>query len=104
MAPAAEGTMVAAPAENGNTRLTVRVKHLASPERVTPGATVYVVWVQAGGGPPQTVGALTVDQDLSGRLDTVTPLVTFQVFITAEPFPATTVPQGPRILTGSVSQ
>lgn len=103
-APAAEGFVTAAPAENGNTRLTVRVKHLAFPERISPGAKVYVVWVQSGGGPPQNVGALTVNQDLSGRLETVTPLVAFQVFVSAEPFPTTTVPQGPRILTGTVGQ
>ena len=70
--PAAQGTVVARPAENGNVRLTVEVKHLAPPERVSPTAKVYVVWVQPQSGPPQTVGAVRVDQTLTGRRATIT--------------------------------
>lgn len=102
--PAAQGTVVARPAENGNVKLTVEVKHLAPPERVSPTAKVYVVWVQPQSGPPQNVGGLRVDQNLSGRLETVTVHQSFEVYITAEEQPAATLPTGPRTLTAVVTQ
>ena len=102
--PAAQGTVAAAPAPNGNTRLSVEVKHLALPERVAPGAKVYVVWVVPHGGPPQNVGALRVDENLTGRLDTVTAQPSFEVLVTAEDYPAATTPRGPRVLAAVVAQ
>jgi len=47
-----------------------------------------VVWARAdGAGSAQNLGALHVDKDLDGTLKTVTPLRTFDVFITAESSP-----------------
>jgi hypothetical protein len=102
-APAAEGTVRALPGPNGNTHIDVLVRHLAPPEKVFPAAKVYVVWVQAPGGPPQNVGALRLDDDLTGRLSTVTPLQAFTLVVTPEQSPVETVPQGPRVLTAQVS-
>ena len=102
--PAAQGTVVAEAAENGNTRLTVEVKHLAPPERVAPGAKVYVVWAQPQGSGPQNVGALRVGGDLTGRLVTITPFASFQVLVTAEEFPTATAPRGPTVLSAMVAQ
>lgn len=102
--PAAQGTVVARIAENGNVRLNLEVRHLAPPEKVSPGATIYVVWVQPQGGPPQNVGALRVDQNLAGRLETTTAHQSFEVFVTAEDMPAVTMPRGIRLLTAVVSQ
>lgn len=83
--PAAEGTVEASAGANGNTALTVRVKHLAPPSKLESDATVYVVWIQAGDAPIQNVGAMTLNDDLEGRLDTVTPHVRFKVMVTPEP-------------------
>jgi hypothetical protein len=102
--PAAQGSVVARAAENGNTKLTVEVKHLAAPEKVSPGAKVYVVWVQPQGGPPQNVGALRVDDSLTGHLETVTAHPSFEVRVTAEEFPAATMPRGPVVLSAVVAQ
>lgn len=102
--PAAEGKVAAQPAANGNTKLTVEVKHLAYPEKVAPGAKVYVVWVQPQGAAPQNVGALQVDRDLVGHLETVTAYPSFEVFVTAEESPGATMPRGPRVLNAVISQ
>jgi len=82
--PAAQGSVATETGDNGNTVVHVRVKHLAPPERIAPGATTYVVWVQAIGNSVQSVGALNVDDDLAGKLDFVTPHRVFRVVITPE--------------------
>jgi hypothetical protein len=101
--PAAEGTIATSAEQNGNLQLEVSVKHVAPPERVSPGATAFVVWVQPRGGPPQNVGALQVDKDLNGHLRATTPFWSFDVFVTAEALPTVTAPTGPRTLSGSVA-
>lgn len=82
--PASQGTVDATEGDNGNTKLAVRVKHLADPSRVASGATVYVVWVRPVGAAMQNVGALTLNSNLEGSLDTVTSQSRFQVSVTPE--------------------
>jgi hypothetical protein len=101
--PAAEGTVQAVPGPNGNTHIDVLVRHLAPPEKVAPSGKVYVVWVQAPGGPPQNIGALRLDENLTGRLSSVTPLQAFTLFVSPEQSPVETMPQGPRVLSAQVS-
>lgn len=98
--PAAQGKVLVTDAGNGNNELLVSVSHLAEPPRVASDATTYVVWVApiAGDAPPQNVGALTVDQDLSGLLRTITPHDEFDLFITAEPSERAQSPSGERVL------
>jgi len=80
-----EGTVRTSNADNGNTNVFVRVKHLAPPSKVAGDSTVYVVWIQAREGDRQNVGALTLNKDLEGSLDTVTPHRRFKVSVTPEP-------------------
>lgn len=83
--PASEGVALVSEGPNGNTALRVKVKHLAMPHKVADGAEVYVVWVTPhDGGRPQNVGILTVDKELEGTLNTVTPLKKFKVTVTPE--------------------
>jgi hypothetical protein len=82
--PASQGEVAATSGDNGNTDLTVRVAHLALPWKVTEGTTVYVVWIQAPNAAWQSVGALTLDDDLAGLLETVTPHRRFLVMVTPE--------------------
>lgn len=103
--PAAQGKVTASPATNGNTALRIEVHHLAPPERVASGATTYVVWAQARGqGTSQNLGALRVGSDLRGALNTVTPLRSFTMFITAEPSPTTLMPSSSQLLTVSIQR
>jgi hypothetical protein len=83
--PASQGTVRLKKSANGNSELTIRVKHLAPPSRIAADATVYVVWIQALDGARQNVGALVLDSDLEGKLETVTPFQRFQILVTPEP-------------------
>lgn len=100
IAPAAMGEVIARIDPNGNTRLQIDVRHLAPPDRVAPGAAVYVAWAgeldRAAG--PHNLGALRVDSDLRGKLETVTPLRTFDLIITPEPAATVVAPSGPEVL------
>jgi len=83
--PASQGTVTVGAADNGNTDVTVRVKHLAPPSKIAPAATIYVVWIQPSNGAKQNVGALALNDNLEGSLDTVTPHRQFLLTVTPEP-------------------
>jgi hypothetical protein len=91
--PAAQGKVeVAAKSKDGTRQIEVEVKHLARPSAVFDGTTTYVVWVKPEGGRPENVGALALDKDLKGDLKTKTPYKVFDVMVTAEMSPGTTLP------------
>lgn len=101
--PAARGAVRTGDAANNNTSVVVRVEHLAEPERVSNGATTYVVWAQRDGTKViQNIGALRVDEKLNGSLSTVLPFDDFKVFITAEPASNVTGPSGEELLTANI--
>jgi hypothetical protein len=83
--PAAEGTVEFAKSDNGNTTIHLVVKHLAHPNRLTPPANIYVVWVQDGkASAPKKIGVLVLDDNLDGEMKGVTPLQSFEMFVTGE--------------------
>jgi hypothetical protein len=97
--PAAEGSVKFTKSSNDNTGIALTVKHLANPEKLTPPAHAYVVWLRtAKDSAPQNIGSLTVDENLDGTLDTVTAQHAFELFITAEASGQAQKPEGPRLL------
>lgn len=103
--PAAQGTVKFGKAANDNTSIDLEVKHLADPEKLTPAAQVYVVWIAApDGAPAQNIGALTVDKNLTGRLKTVSPLHRFELFITGETSRTPEKPTGEKLLSTGYSK
>jgi hypothetical protein len=103
--PGAQGSVTTSSADNNNTAIVVDVKHLASPERVRPGATTYVVWARATGRDTyQNLGGLRVDSDLHGVLRTVTSLRSFDVIVTAEESPTVTIPTNKRVLSATIER
>jgi hypothetical protein len=99
--PAAQGEVRLKQGDNGNHVLKVKVRHLADPEKI--GAREYVVWASPPEtSQPQNLGALRVDKDLDGTLETVTPWQRFDLFITAEPTATAAQPTGQRVLWASV--
>lgn len=104
--PAAQSTAKITSTDNGNTKIDLKVEHLAAPGRVNSTASVYVVWVRADhpDARPQNIGALRVDGDLNGEFIGVTPLKSFDLFVTAESSQAASQPTGNRLLYTSVSR
>jgi len=82
--PAAAGKVKVAEEKDGNTKVKVEVEHLAAADTVNEKASTYVVWLKPDSGTAQNVGALIVDKDLKGKLETKTAFKDFQVFVTAE--------------------
>jgi hypothetical protein len=87
-----EGTVQAKADTNGNTMVQVQVKRLSAPARVSSDATVYVVWIKAPTGDIQNVGALNLDSDYTGTLNTTSPHKAFTLTVTPEPSAAMNAP------------
>lgn len=102
--PASEGTVNATEGDNGNTNLEIRVKHLAHPSQMASDATVYVVWVQPRNTSRQNVGALVLNDNLEGSLNTVTPHSEFTLSVTPEPSGQVEVPTHQAVFTAEVAR
>lgn len=104
VAPAAEGKATTSTDRNGNTEVEVQVKHMASPQKLTPARQTYLVWVQPRGKDPELLGILRVNEDLQGSLKATTPYKTFDVFVTAEDIVNPPTPSGTVVLKGTVDR
>ena len=103
-APAAEGKVITDNDRNGNTGVEVQVKHMATPQSLTPPRQTYLVWVQPRGKDPELLGALRVNEDLEGSLKAATPYKDFEILITAEDSVKPDSPSSAVILKGSVAR
>jgi hypothetical protein len=103
-APAAEGKIVTDNDRNGNTGVNIEVKHMATPQSLTPPKQTYLVWVQPRGKDPELLGALRVNSDLQGSLKAATTYKNFDVLITAEDSIKPDAPSSMVILKGSVER
>lgn len=103
---AAQGEIKTKRTSNENTELGVEVAHLAPPDKVASGATIYVVWTKPPGedARPQNVGSMKVDSDLKGSLKTKTPLENFELLITPEANPNATEPTHEPVLKAKVAR
>ncbi len=104
MAPAAQGKVITGNDRNGNTEIDVQVKHMATPQSLTPARQAYLVWVQPHGQPAQLLGTLRVNEGLEGSLKASTPYKDFDIFVTAEDQPKPDTPSSTVILKGSVER
>ncbi len=100
--PAARGEVEVGHDNNSNTKLKMTVEHLASPESLTPPSAAYVVWLQERGGTTENQGQLKVDKKLKAKFETVTPLKSFDLFVTAEQDVTAKTPSGPEVLRATV--
>ena len=103
--PGAQSTAKVSTTDNGNTQIDLIVEHLASPERVDPGASVYVVWVRGheAEAQSQNLGALKVDDNEKGSISATTPLRSFDLYVTAEASQQSSVPKGKTLLYTTVA-
>jgi len=105
--PAAQGEVKVSEGNNsGNTTLDVTVKHMAQPDRIADNLNTYVVWELSteAYSQPHNIGAISVDQDETGHLQTMTPLKNFQVFVTAENSATAARPTGDKLMWTSISK
>ena len=102
--PAAEGKVVTENDRNGNTKVEVTVKHLATPQSLTPARQAYLVWVQPRGKDAELLGALRINEDLEGSVKATTPYKDFDVLVTAEDNMKPETPSSVVILKGSVAR
>jgi hypothetical protein len=103
-APAAEGKVITDNDRNGNTGVEVQVKHMATPQSLTPARQTYLVWVQPRGKDPELLGALRVNENLEGSLKAATPYKDFEILVTAEDNMKPEMPSNMVILKGSVER
>lgn len=96
--PAARGEVNIDKDKNGNTRVNMKVEHLANPENLTPPAVAYVVWLQDKGGSPKNQGQLKVDKNLTANFRTVTQSKDFDLFVTGERDASATTPSEQLVL------
>lgn len=97
--PAASGSVHAQrDKDNGNTKLDIKVFHLAHPSDLNPPATTYLVWVRPSGGDAVKEGAIGVSNDLNGEVHAVTVAKNFDVFITPEQSQSVSVPSATEVL------
>lgn len=104
VAPAAQGNLNTSIDPNGNTELNITVKHLAYPDRLSPGARAYVVWVQPEGQDSyQNIGTLKVNENLEGNYQTKVPYKNFNLLITPESSMRAQAPSGTAVMEKNVS-
>jgi hypothetical protein len=106
MVPGASGTVnVSRDTNNGNLKLTIKVKNLALPGSLTPPANEYIVWLEpySQQGTPVKQSAIGVDDKLNGQLKTETTSKSFNVLVTAEKSEAVTEPSDTVVLRGHVA-
>ena len=102
--PAAAGIVkVQRDKDSGNTKLDIKVWHLANPSRLTPSATNYIVWVRPRDGAAVKQGAIRVDKNQKGEVKLVTTAKDFEVFITAEQSESADVPSDFQVLRADVT-
>jgi hypothetical protein len=102
-APAARGQAeVSIDKKNGNTKVQIKVKYLASPENLASPKSMYLVWYQESGGNPESQGRLRIGKNLDGSFENTTVFKNFDIWITAESEAAIKRPAGQEVLRTTV--
>ena len=82
--PAANIEMRREQDSNGNTKITITAKNLASAERLTPPKKMYVAWVVLESSKVRNIGQLNSENAKKAEMKTLVPFKFTEVFITAE--------------------
>jgi outer membrane protein OmpA-like peptidoglycan-associated protein len=85
LAPQAKGE-AKVEAKKGVTNLEVEIEGLPEPTKMGAEFLTYVVWVVSPEGTASNVGELQLDNSRKGKLKATTPLQTFSLFVTVEPY------------------
>lgn len=97
VAPAAEITAKTKYDEYNNKIITVNARNLASPDRVDPSSSAYVIWAESERNEIRNLGQLKNKNAEKATLTTITPFEVKELFITAEPDGAVLQPSGTEV-------
>ncbi len=102
--PAASGDIKVKKDKNNNYAITVSVRNLAEPKKLSPSREVYIVWMQSERDLVKKLGQITVNsgmfnKSLSGQMTATETTQPNRVFITAENDAQTINPSTEIILT-----
>ena len=103
VAPTAHGSGVIEP-KRGSTVVDLRFDGMPAPGRFGAQYLTYVVWAISPEGRPQNIGELILDGSEKGRLNASTPMQTFALIVTAEPYYAVPRPSGVVVLENVVTR
>jgi len=82
--PSADITATKKKDKNGNYKISITAKNLASADRLMPAENVYVAWIVKDEGGIRNLGQLTHKNANTVSLETLSPQTFSEVFITAE--------------------
>ena len=85
VASAAKGEAIVEP-KRGSTLVKLRLEDLPEPSRFGSQYLTYVAWAISPEGRPQNLGEVILNGSQKGKLTATTPLQTFAMIITAEPY------------------
>ena len=91
--PAADIDLKVKEDKNENYKISIKAKHIASPERLNPSASYYVVWVDTYDG-YKNVGQLRSKNAKKAELQTLSPFEFNEILITAETNGDASYPEG----------
>lgn len=89
-------------AKQGVTNIEVEVAGMPAPSKFGSEFLTYVLWVVSPEGRASNVGEIQLDSSSRGKLKATTPLQTFSLFVTAEPYFAVRQPSEMVILLNSL--
>jgi outer membrane protein OmpA-like peptidoglycan-associated protein len=89
-------------AKQGVTNIEVEVARIPAPTKFGSEFLTYVLWVVSPEGRASNVGEIQLDSSGKGKLKVTTPLQTFSLFVTAEPYFAVRQPSEMVILLNSL--
>jgi outer membrane protein OmpA-like peptidoglycan-associated protein len=90
--------------KRGSTLLNMRFEDVPPPTRFGAQYLTYVVWAISPDGRPQNLGELMLDGSGKARLSTSSPLQTFAMIVTAEPYFSVTQPSEVVVMENAIGQ
>jgi hypothetical protein len=99
----AQGKMTVLQAQDGSHVVYLTFDGLPPASQAFVGAQLYMIWLLPKGGNPQSVGIISVDDELKASLTIKTPYEAFDVVISAEFEGNPTRPSGNRAFSGTVT-
>ena len=88
--------------KRGSTLITARFKNVPPPSRFGAQFLTYVVWAISPEGRAQNLGELSLNGSGNGKLETSTPMQTFAMIVTAEPYYSVSQPSDVVVLENRV--